>query len=590
MLAALFFTLSRAAWTGAAIGVAIFLILAAVAQGARRKIDRRVVIAGVAALALAGVLAAVLLAGGSRPDWLFRPSLGPRLDAARTGLEIWRDHFWTGAGPAGYALLYPEYSGRNPLLSVHAHNGYVQAGAELGLVGVATIGIGGLLLLYALLMGLKLTSNSARLVIISVLAGGAAFLAQSLWDATFEFKSVPAVLAVLIALGLAAVPQVEPARRSLARRLLLLAIVVMTVILLVAGWTYAGRAHFHYANGLALANAGRWTEAVPELTAASEQDPRNALYQFQAGLALAMTEGGTPDGEELDRAIQYLQEGLRLEPRSVAGWTNYGRLLALQGDREGARHAHLQAQRFGSQNVAAQLNAGIVFEQLGSNEDAVQAYVQALVIDSELVSSPFWSATEFRRSNRERIISGVVARLPLLPQANPAFDLSHTGQVSAVMRTRLDADLRRAQQLLLSGDAEAARTALEDAIAAQPDRAAAHALLGDVHAAQGRHGAAREAWFTAGTLGDIESLRKLGDSYGGEPVPASVAGRLSATVIRSGQFAVLQGTQHYWIGIQYYRSIFLRGSPRIILLPGEWEQVAPRQVSEAAGALERWSR
>lgn len=629
LVSALFFTLSRAAWLGAALGLmtAMALLVAPSlgsntaragpfpAQGEARKGTRwcaflspamRAAVAG----GLAGVTLltlVVLWLGERRPDWLFRPSLGPRLDAMRAGLEMWWDHPLTGVGPAGYALLYPEYSGRYPLLTVHAHNGYIQAGVELGILGVLAIGAGGLVLLRRLLPSLRRGDHRQRLFVAAVAGGGVAFLVQSLLDATYEFKSVPALLAVLLVFGLKVTAQnpldahpVQPgtassppsrARHAALRRargVVAPLVVVPLLILVPAAWLYADRVHYGYSSGLSWANAGHWAEAADRFEAASRRDPQFALYHFQAGLAQAMASDGGKEPDRLQAAISHYQRGLALEPRSVLGWANYARVLAWAGDREGARQALRQARRFGPQDVAAQLIAGTVLEELGYGEEALDAYVRTLVLDSERISAPFWEATPFRRENRRRIIEAVNQHLPLLATANPAFDLDRPEQPALDRRTRLDRRLRQAQQLLLAGVTDEAFQLIQETLAEQPDKAEAHGLLGDWYAQQGRLNAAREAWFIAGYLGDSESLRKLGETYGEAPVPLAVAGRQRRVLSSSSQLVVLDGIQFYWIGIQYYRSAYLRASPHTLLIPGEWQEVQPRAILEAARMLTTW--
>jgi tetratricopeptide (TPR) repeat protein len=552
-------------------------------RASRRRIAAIAI--GIAILATAAL--AALVASGRRPDWLFRASLDPRLDAIRVGIQIWRDHPMTGVGPGGYALLYPLYSGRNPLLTVHAHNGYVQAGVEMGLFGVAVVAVGAIAAARTLMSAIRSADERDRLLALAVMAGGIAFLVQSLGDATFEFKSVPAALAAMLALGCRA--RNDDTAPAAVRRSEISALTVLPLLLVLPlAAAFFDLAQKSYAVAVARADAGDWTSAAVYLDTAIRQDPHNALYSFQAGLAEAMAAGsGSPD-EHLQRARAHFERGLALEPHSVIGWANYGRVLQQLGDRARARDALVRARTLGNQDVAAQLVAGTALEAMGYGNDALDAYVRALVLDSERISAPFWTATPFRLEHRRDIIERVTAERPLLPVANPAFDLTRTEPVDPRLRTRLDADLRRAQQLILAGELDRAREIIDGHLARRPDDAGALALRGDLLARAGDMEAARQAWFAAGQLGDIQALRTLGDAFDG-PVPAGVSGRLEAALIRSSQVVVLDGTQFYWIGIQYYRAVFLRASPRVMLLPGEWEQVQPRPVLDAAEALTRWS-
>jgi O-antigen ligase len=57
-------------------------------------------------------------------------------------VDMWRDHLWLGVGFGNYAAVYPAYAiGRwlDPL--GHAHNYYLNVGAETGLVGFLAYGL-----------------------------------------------------------------------------------------------------------------------------------------------------------------------------------------------------------------------------------------------------------------------------------------------------------------------------------------------------------------------------------------------------------------------------------------------------------------
>jgi O-antigen ligase len=59
-----------------------------------------------------------------------------RLTVWQSGLEIWQDHFWWGAGPAHFNYLFRQY--RSPLLQrqpIRVHNEYLNVLADWGVVG-----------------------------------------------------------------------------------------------------------------------------------------------------------------------------------------------------------------------------------------------------------------------------------------------------------------------------------------------------------------------------------------------------------------------------------------------------------------------
>jgi O-antigen ligase len=65
-----------------------------------------------------------------------------RLAHWKAAIDMWRDHLWLGVGFGNYPVVYPVYAiGRwlNPL--GHAHNYYLNVGAETGLVGFLAYGL-----------------------------------------------------------------------------------------------------------------------------------------------------------------------------------------------------------------------------------------------------------------------------------------------------------------------------------------------------------------------------------------------------------------------------------------------------------------
>src|SRR5512136_2656888 len=154
MLAALYASQSRGAW----IGFAAALVAVSLARGGRSAVIFGLVVAIVATAGAVGDVslpptiterfADVLPAAGSMPmagipDVATIPvtdanfAAVERLAHWQAALAMWRDHPWLGVGFGNYAAIYPAYAvGRwlDPL--GHAHNYYLNVGAEAGLVGL----------------------------------------------------------------------------------------------------------------------------------------------------------------------------------------------------------------------------------------------------------------------------------------------------------------------------------------------------------------------------------------------------------------------------------------------------------------------
>ncbi len=154
MLAALYASQSRGAW----IGFAAAVVAVSLVRGGRTAALFGLV---VAAFAIAGAMGAfqalppaIIQRFGDAFTALRIPDIATtevtdanfaaieRLAHWKAAIDMWRDHLWLGVGFGNYPVVYPVYAiGRwlNPL--GHAHNYYLNVGAETGLVGFLAYGL-----------------------------------------------------------------------------------------------------------------------------------------------------------------------------------------------------------------------------------------------------------------------------------------------------------------------------------------------------------------------------------------------------------------------------------------------------------------
>lgn len=165
-LAALVLSWSRGAWLGAVAAVAVMLLVwTASLLASRETSNRRQGRRALGALLVGAVLLAAVGTLGAAD--LLPPAVVERLGSITEGLEVlgdvrtvkvtdanfasveraahwwagwrmWEEHPWTGVGIGNYAVAYPLYNlpaWPDPL--GHAHNLYINMGAEAGTVGLA---------------------------------------------------------------------------------------------------------------------------------------------------------------------------------------------------------------------------------------------------------------------------------------------------------------------------------------------------------------------------------------------------------------------------------------------------------------------
>lgn len=618
---AIFLTLSRGAWIGAAAAVALCASGIAAVRGswsvdkARRSVGQRLrerpslaVAAGVLALLVVALAVAVLAARWNvRPQWLFRESLSPRQDVFNAGVSIFRDHPLSGGGPGTFALLYPQYSGEYPIHAIHAHNGFLQTADDTGILGLAALAALLLTLGWMLWRSYRRGNVEQRLLSVTCAAALAGFAVHNLADAANIWKAalvgVAAVTAIVVKNYRSLAPPAEaktmrlPPWTGRLRSLLPRGLLAVAFIALPLVWLRIDVAHRHYSHSLSQLGMGHITQAISEGQQAVDLDPDFALYQLQLGVA----EGtAAMQGEQTspEPAIASLKRGLELEPRSAIGYANLARMLVVASRKDEARDAALQARRYAGADGTVLLAAAGVLEDVGAPE-AVQTYGMALSRMPSLADSQFWQGSDFRRSHYADIVGNSLISLSpcatgtLVARAGSGGSQATTlglaelrdGCRAAVAGdpASLDARVDLAEISMALKDYQTAYDLLSYVTGRQPDLARARTVMGEWYAAQGDVTRARAEWTTGGQLGEAESLLLLGESYPPGQVPPEVVKRL-----RELAPAVAEGPRDYLIGYLYYRMRFSRESSPIILLPGEWQDAIPGLYDRIQQALERW--
>jgi O-antigen ligase len=154
LLAALYASQSRGAW----VGVAVAIVVVSLARGGRIAALFTLVIALLAGMGAMGALPSLpttvirrfaeVLPTIRIPDIATAEVTNANFAAIErlahwgAAMDMWRDHLWLGVGFGNYAAVYPAYAiGRwlDPL--GHAHNYYLNIGAETGLLGLLAYGI-----------------------------------------------------------------------------------------------------------------------------------------------------------------------------------------------------------------------------------------------------------------------------------------------------------------------------------------------------------------------------------------------------------------------------------------------------------------
>jgi O-antigen ligase/tetratricopeptide (TPR) repeat protein len=628
--AALVFTLSRAAWAGAAAGVAVTVAgFVLVTPGGPRPVRRLALVIGAFA-AVALLLTLALLASGARPDWLFRDSLGPRADLRRAGWEIFLDHPLTGAGPGLFTALYPLYEGVYPFAAVHTHNIVVQTAVDAGVLGL----VAGAFLLGTIVVlviaGLRAGQAGQRRAVAAAAGMLVAVGVHALADSPQLFPEVQLLCVAALVMVLrrshrkALTPDPSPnagrgelnsttadlgtpspnagrggrgvrAFGATGRVLALLLAVILPL-----AWVAADRAHGAADRGLRAARREDWPAAVAALQQAADRDERMPAYWFQLGAAHA---SAAIEGErtvEQRAALLAMQRGLELEPHNGAALANAAALNVALGRPAAARDRLPALAEIAGRDSLLVLAHATLTQWTAPPEEAIETYAGLLVLNPTLAATPFWQGDTFRAANFDRIVDRALVRVPEVAGGGAGADSLRTAIAvyagrSAPAVAALEAALAArpndvalrvaAGRLLMTAEPTRPRAfaLLDGAVRLKGDDPGARAALGDWYARAGDLPHARREWMAAAYLGDPGAAVALGNSYPPGAVPGPVVKRAEA-LLRSVEL-----TRFYLI-FQTFRFTFQRAEPAPIILPGDWLMALPPDLPAWQAAVERWQR
>lgn len=637
---AIFLTLSRGGWIGIAVGCAFTAVGAWITANAyeREAAGEPVTwatylpagfsptalaaIVGALALAVFGLLA-FIASWSTRPGWLFRASLSAREDAWNAGIDIFRDNPLTGSGPHTFGLLYPQYGDHVSAFIVHtqhAHNGFLQAANDTGILGLLGLAGIGLAIVVMLWRTWRVGPFEARLTSIACAGALLGFCAHQQLDAGNSWKAPAFTLAFVGAImvrsyreaGLAT-PHDAAVDRDYSRpattitrgwryaSLGVRAALPALLLLLLGGWYWVDRPHYDYYRGLSDWNTGDPT-GIEKLQAAVDADSSMMVYQLQLGVAQASAYdgGGRTDDLLLDAARIHLERAAEIDPRSDLARANLARVYEMLGrDDDAAEQAQLT--RLATYHVTPVLVAGEVFEDLGRDDDAVSTYAQVISMDAGLANSTFWEMTAWRREHYAEILSGstisynpctygaFLVEAARFGGAGDAGDLKQARDDCQFMiftgglGNDLPSRVALAAMLIELGEQEEAFGHLDFAVDRQPDYGPARTELGRWYDIEGNLDAARHQWSVGAELDEAESARLLGDSYPAGDVPSEVRDRLR-------DLATVQGSsvRNDIVSILYFRMRYWRLSPVFPLIPGTWLDAVPRPYAAWLEALDRW--
>ena len=553
---------SRGAWLGAAVGIVVCGLATVVLIPETRSNSAAV------ARTRAGIVT-ILVVGTGLTTAFVVAGISGRLTLADDGyrgpfvaasLRMFASSPLVGVGPALWPVLRASFTpatdpdGYFP----HAHDIYVQAIAEFGLLAVVAgvvvaVSLGGLVI-----QALRSHERQRRRVALATLFTVTLLASQQLFDMLMNVPALLFALALPVAwLDAAALGDVRltgdpteehrPARiglRSDVRPALVVG--MMTITLAVGVGLFRIEAIASDAeHGIVAANAGDWSTAGRYATEAAADDPAINAYLLSAGIAAA-------NSGNLNSASDLLSRSAAGDDYPIA-WLDLAAVRWRLGDREGAKHALDRAERLGLQQAPVALAAGWLRLQLGDHQQAVDELAIAVRAEPTILSDPFWSSDPHLRAARTAIEQRLDAWAEA-PATSPA--------ALAIPRFRLALytdDLAAAEAALEAMDASS-RPLYDTILAAWQGLDSAESTLREM-AAENSRDLNLVGWcrFIAAEHGDEPAVARY-DAWlslaNSPPLVAPVA-RVTFDPTRSESS----------IGLQHYGSLYRRSLPnaRIIL-------------------------
>lgn len=382
---------SRGGFVAAALGIASALTIRSLYFGqGGTKGARRLVLFVVLVAVMVGVL---LLTTGIRPDYLFRDTLTDRVEVMNAGLEMFRDTPLTGQGPGGFVALVDRYLGpsepgfRARVVWNNAHNGYIQALAEFGIVGFI-LTVGGVFTLVWLLVT-RLRRHPEGPLLAAVIGSLVAIGVQSLIEVPYNGFSPLCFLAVVTALCCRLLSKAHAPRVSY-----VLSSAVAFVVATLVALSVPGQAE--YETGSDKAFAGQWDQALRDFEVAAE---RGSSPLYARSIIKARSELGLDVSAELKHDASMTPSSSTARLNQLIEKSSATELLGVAG-------AELLHEEVFMTQVASLLDSR------SQPREADKLYVEILRINPWLANSPYWFDVSGGLARRDALIEIVASDFP----------------------------------------------------------------------------------------------------------------------------------------------------------------------------------
>lgn len=397
-----FLSFSRGGLLSLAVSLPVFAVLYVVGlPNWRERLDHLLRAWRVRA-GLAGVLVVLAIAGFL---WMRQSGLAGHISGDNVRMDLWQSawrvglaHPLSGVGPYGFGRAMRAF--RDPVITrdhlTSAHNIPLQVWAEAGLIGVAALSVLALAIAWVGWRRWRHAAGAERARLAGVIAALAGFSAHNQFD-TLTGTSILLPCLALVALLVAPIqrdPVRVPARWLRAVPAFLLGVTVLSAV----GWGISDVAQYHFTQAVRLSGRGDLAGAVRSIQAARRLDPAMGYYLAEEAYYLGRL--AHQDDAHLEDALAAYESLLSRENTYGLNRANYAMLLAQAGRGREALDEMRTAHVLDPVEARYILWSGVLAEQGGDREAAVEAYQEALEMRPHWVGSSYWEKTALRSEAR----------------------------------------------------------------------------------------------------------------------------------------------------------------------------------------------
>ncbi|MDY6796181.1 MAG: O-antigen ligase family protein [Actinomycetota bacterium] len=474
-------------------------------------------------------------------------SMRGRMGIWRGGLDMFAHNLGGGVGVGSYGLAMQQYQYR-AYYSIHAHNYFLETGAETGIVGLIPLLVLSIMVVWRLrkIYRRKL-SGDGRVMAVALWALAVGFLVHNLIDIAW-FNPLAGAVFWLCAGALFAVTGISDAefneeplawktegggeikssdtRPGWSGALRVVAAVVLVALVVLSGYlmTLYFLSGIYGERGDEEKDFGEFRTAIEEYESALKYIETDPSTQFQLAYIyrVLFTLGEEPPQPEVsvEMSMAHIDRAVELEPEDAFKHNEKGILLIILKEYEESRESLREAQRLYPNNPNAFYNEGESYFEEGMYEDAEGAYMGAF----ELL--PYYAdpcIVPFRERQEFDVIMRSVGRLIDIKTIQGDFEgaIEIIDQAISELPESGKLYYQRAFTEKRMGKWEEALADLRKSLEVNPNAGGVHLEMGRIYLEMGEPGKAEEEFLLElEGYPDSQSAQEELDSLqgGGDPI------------------------------------------------------------------------